>query len=112
MSTIILKRIGLSLLIFIFWVAMLYIFFYRDHGRGLGKDFDVVILLMFTQFFSIATGVIVLILRVAKLLSVNSFFYIFSGVLNLCICIYFLIDYLITIQNLHRITCLFFVAVC
>jgi protein-tyrosine phosphatase len=81
------KKAIYSIVIISVWVIILFIAFYPDNG-GLGRAFVVLCCLLFTLYLSLAIGYIALILRLLNWLRVSSFFYIFAGVLNLCMGIY------------------------
>ncbi len=100
MKNSIVKKVIYSLLLISSWIILLFIFLYPDNS-GLGKTFGVVIFLIFTLFFSLAIGLIVFILRRVKLLKPNSFFFIFAGVLNLCMGVCYLI---LILSNLNSKT--------
>jgi hypothetical protein len=87
MSNSILKKILYSMGIICVWLIILFVFLYPDNN-GLGKGFAVIIFLLFTLFFAIALGVVVLILRLLNFLKISSFVFVFTGVLNLCMGIY------------------------
>lgn len=79
----ILKRIIYSIGVIIAWLIILFVSFYPDES-GLGKTFVVVIFLIFTLFFSVAIGLIVMILRLLHYIKESSFVFVFTGVLNMC----------------------------
>ncbi len=87
MKNFILKKVVYSLLLISIWVGLLFIFLYPDNN-GLGETFKVVIFLIFTLFFSLAVGIIMLILQLLKLLKTNSSSYIFIAVLNISLGLY------------------------
>ena len=74
-----------SLLIILVWTGLIFLIAYPSQNAPT-NDFGVIIYCIITLFFGLATGTLVLILRLIKLIdSESNFYYNFVGTLNICL---------------------------
>jgi hypothetical protein len=78
------KKCIYSLIIFIIWWIIVFSVFYSGKADKSDSLFVITFILIYTLYFSIAVGIIVILLRMLKIIKPQSFLYIFGCVINIC----------------------------
>lgn len=79
--------------IIVVYTIVIYLIFYPDRS-GLGKDFSVAVMYMFTRYAVLPLGIVLLLARIVRLMkSNNGIFYVLIGNMNfligvLCVILY------------------------